>query len=144
MRHRSRVRMQGPLAPHQDVIWTDLLSRGYSPLSAKNLLRVAAHLSRWLEANGLSPRDLTRERIGEFPRDRRACGYTWGLTPRSLEPILPLPLIAVQTSDAILAWIRAWLSGTAAASANELARGMRRSIAASLGELTNSNERTNT
>lgn len=61
MLHRSRVLVRGPLALHQDVIWTDLLSRGYSPLSARNLLQVAAHLSRWLQAKGLSPRDLTRE-----------------------------------------------------------------------------------
>ncbi len=93
MLHPSRVRMRGPLAPHQDVIWTDLLSRGYSPLSAKNLLRVAAHLSRWLQAKGLSAQDLTREGIGEFFRHRRARGYTCWLTPRSLEPIL-LPLRA--------------------------------------------------
>ena len=88
MLHRSRVRVRGPLALHQDVIWTDLLSRGYSPLSARNLLRVAAHLSRWLQAKGLSPRDLTRERISEFLGHRRACGYTCWLTPRGLEGIL--------------------------------------------------------
>ena len=99
MLHRSRVRMRGPLAPHQDVIWTDLLSRGYSPLSAKNLLRVAAHLSRWLQVKGLSAQDLTRERIGKFLSDRRACGYTCGLTPRSLEPIL-LPLRAHNVASA--------------------------------------------
>lgn len=88
MLHPSRVRMWGPLAPHQDVIWTDLLSRGYSPLSAKNLLRVAAHLSRWLEAEGLSAQDLTRERIGEFCSHRRDCGYDHWFTPRGLEGIL--------------------------------------------------------
>ena len=93
MHHPSRVRMTGPLAPHQDVIWTDLLSRGYTRLSAKNLLRLAAHVSRWLEARGLSPQDLTRDRIGEFLDHRRAWGYTGWLTPRGLEPIL-LPLRA--------------------------------------------------
>ena len=93
MHHPSRVRMTGPLAPHQDVIWTDLLSRGYTRLSAKNLLRLAAHVSRWLEASGLSPQDLTRDRIGEFLGHRRACGYTGWLTPRGLEPVL-LPLQA--------------------------------------------------
>ena len=93
MLHPTRVRMTGPLAPHQDVIWTDLLSRGYSPLSAKNLLRVAAHLSRWLEAGGLLPQELTGEHISEFLGHRRACGYTCWLSPMGLEPIL-LPLRA--------------------------------------------------
>lgn len=88
MLHPSRVRMRGPLAPYQDVIWTDLLSRGYSPLSAKNLLRVAAHLSRWLQARGLSPPDLTGDHIDEFCRHRRDCGYVRWFTPRGLEGIL--------------------------------------------------------
>lgn len=88
MNNPSRVRMRGPLEPHQNVIWTDLLSRGYTWLSAKNVLRLAAHLSRWLEASGLSPQDLTRDRIGAFLRHRRTCGYTCRLSPRGLEPIL--------------------------------------------------------
>ena len=88
MYHPSGVRMTGPLAPYLDVIWTDLLSRGYTRLSAKNVVRLAAHLSRWLQARGLSPQDLKRDRIGEFLRHRRACGYTCWLSPRGLEPIL--------------------------------------------------------
>lgn len=91
MPHPSHVRMTGPLAAHQGVIWSDLLSRGYTWLSARNLLRLAAHVSRWLQVNGLSPQDLTHDRIGEFLRHRRACGYTYCPTQRGLEPIL-LPL----------------------------------------------------
>ncbi len=93
MQHPSHVRMTGPLAAHQGVIWSDLLSRGYTRLSARNLLRLAAHLSRWLAAGGLSPQGLTHNRIGEFLGHRRACGYTCWLSPRGLEPIL-LPLRA--------------------------------------------------
>lgn len=99
MLDRTGVRMMGPLVAHRHVIWADLLSRGYTRLSARNLLRLAAHVSRWLHARGLSPQDLTRERIGEFLRDRRAFGYTYGLTPRSLEPIL-LPLRAHHVAPA--------------------------------------------
>lgn len=88
MLDRTGVRMTGPLVAHRHVIWDDLLSRGYTRLSALNLLRLAAHVSRWLHARGLTAQDLTRDHIGEFLRDRRACGYTCGLTPRSLEPIL--------------------------------------------------------
>ena len=50
MSHPSRVRMTGPLVAYLDGLWSDLLRLGYSPLSARNLLRVAAHLSRWLQA----------------------------------------------------------------------------------------------
>jgi len=88
MPHPSRVRMTGSLAPYQDLIWTDLLARGYTRLSAKNLLRVAAHLSRWLESRGLSPRHLTAARIDAFCRHRRDCGYVQWFSPRGLQGIL--------------------------------------------------------
>jgi site-specific recombinase XerD len=80
--------MRGPLVPYQDVIWTDLLARGYTRLSAKNVLRVAAHLSQWLQAEGVSPEHLTRDRIDAFLGHRCAQGYTCWLSPRGLEPIL--------------------------------------------------------
>ena len=90
------VRMRGPLAVYQDAIWSALLGRGYTPLSAKNLLRVAAHLSRWLEAEGLCPLDLTPARIDSFLEHRVRCGYTCWRTSRGLEPILePLRSLGV-------------------------------------------------
>ena len=88
MIHASRVRMSGPLAPHQDTIWAALLVSGYAPDSARNLLRVAAHVSRWLDAQGLSVEDLTAARIDAFLRHRRARGYTCWVGPRGLNPIL--------------------------------------------------------
>ena len=88
MSHPSRVHMTGPLAVHQVGLWSDLLSLGYARFSARNLLRVAAHLSRWLQARHLSPPDLTADRIDAFLRDRRAAGYTCWRTPKGLEPIL--------------------------------------------------------
>jgi site-specific recombinase XerD len=88
MAHPSHVQMTGPLAPYQDILWTDLLALGYTRLSAKNLLRLAAHLSRWLQATGLPPDQLTRDRIDAFLRHRRAHGYTGWRSPKGLEPIL--------------------------------------------------------
>jgi len=88
MPHPSHVRMTGPLVSYQDVIWTDLLARGYAQLSARNVLRLAAHLSRWLQAEGLSPEHLTSDRINAFLRHRRARGYTCWRSPRGLAPIL--------------------------------------------------------
>jgi len=90
------VRMRGPLAVYQDAIWSALLGRGYTPLSAKNLLRVAAHLSRWLEAEGFCPLDLTPARIDSFLEHRVRCGYTCWRTSRGLDPILePLRSLGV-------------------------------------------------
>ena len=88
MTHPTDVRMTGPLAPLQDAIWNDLVGCGYSPLSAKNLLRVTAHLSRWMDAEDLSPQDLTEDRLQAFVRHRIDCGYTCWRTVRGIESIL--------------------------------------------------------
>jgi integrase/recombinase XerD len=88
MAQPPRVRMTGPLAPHQDALRSELLARGYAPLSAQNLIRVAAHLSRWLEEVRRSPLDLTAACLEEFLQHRRACGYAQWLTRKGLAPIL--------------------------------------------------------
>lgn len=83
-----RVRLTGPLARHRESLWAELLAQGYTPLSSGNLLRVMAHLSRWLDATGLDPGDLTEPRIDEFLAHRRAAGYTGWRTRRGLQPIV--------------------------------------------------------
>lgn len=84
----SSVRIRGPLVPHVDGFWSELMRHEYSPLSGGNLLRVAAHVSRWLEDSGLRPSDLSVERVGKFFAHRREEGYTQFRTPRALEPLL--------------------------------------------------------
>ena len=82
------VRVCGPLSPYRDGLWKDLLARGYSPTTAKILLILASHLSRWLEEEAMPPSALTRAQIDAFLTHRRRRGTTWRLTPRGLEPIL--------------------------------------------------------
>jgi site-specific recombinase XerD len=82
------VRVRGPLRAHVQGFWDELLTQGYAATSAKNLLRLAAHLSRWLKARGLALRDLTEDRAVAFARDRRDEGYTGFQTRRGLEPML--------------------------------------------------------
>lgn len=84
----THVRMAGPLASYREALHAGLLARGYAPLSAENLVRVAAHLSRWLEENKRSPSELTRGKIEAFLEHRRAQGYTQWRTPKGLVPIL--------------------------------------------------------
>ena len=84
----SRVRLGGPLAPYRDGLWAELLAQGYTPLSGLNLLRLMAHLSRWMEAQRMRPGELTSEQIDRFVRRRKASGYTHWLTPGGLEPVL--------------------------------------------------------
>jgi site-specific recombinase XerD len=65
-----------------------LRAAGYTPLTAVNVMRLMAHLSRWLSANGLGAADLTRGQVERYVAARRAEGRTSGLSPRSLDPIL--------------------------------------------------------
>ncbi len=81
------IRITGALAAHREGLWAALLALGYSPLSAANLLRVTAHLSRWLEERSVSLGALTHEHIAAFLEARRL-GYTQFFTHRALAPIL--------------------------------------------------------
>lgn len=84
----ARIRVTGPLVAHRQGLWDALLALGYRPLSSVNLLRLTAHLSRWLHERGLSLAEVTPERITAFCAARRRAGYTQFLTPRALAPIL--------------------------------------------------------
>lgn len=84
----ANVRVRGPLAPFLPELWVRLRVAGYTPLSAVNQLRLAAHLSRWLGANQLGVTDLTEDRIADFFSARRSAGYTGLLSPLSLAPLL--------------------------------------------------------
>lgn len=82
------VKFRGPLVPYVDGFWFELMRQGYAPFSGRNLLLVAAHVSRWLEDRGFGTLDLTGVRVDQFAADRRRQGYTQFLTPRAVEPLL--------------------------------------------------------
>jgi len=84
----ASVRFRGPLAPHVEGFWSELMGQGYAPFSGRNLLLLAAHVSRWLDERALGPRDLTAEHVARFAAHRRRQGYTQFLTPRAVEPLL--------------------------------------------------------
>lgn len=82
------VRFRGPLKAHVRGFWTALLAEGYAPLSARNLLQVAAHFSRWLEDHRFSLADLSEGRIARFLTYRRRVGYTQFLSRCGLRALL--------------------------------------------------------
>ena len=83
----SIVRVTGPLAPFAEGLRRFLLGEGYTPLSAANVLRLTAHLSRWMTTQRV-PAALTPTRIEQFLHHRRHSGYTRFRATRSLRPIL--------------------------------------------------------
>jgi hypothetical protein len=51
-----------------------LAGRGYRPGTAAKQLQSMAHLSRWMAAQGLEPRELRWAEIERFVQERRASG----------------------------------------------------------------------
>jgi integrase/recombinase XerD len=86
----ARVRVTGPLAPFAPMVKARLRERGYTPLSTVIVMRLVAHLSRWLEVNGLGVADLTSGQVERYASARRAEGRTSALLPRSVAPILAM------------------------------------------------------
>ena len=82
------VRMTGPLAPHATGLAGELARLGFTEMSARAQLGLAAHLSRWLAAAGLGTMALTAPVAEEYLAARRAAGYTAYLTPKALAPLL--------------------------------------------------------
>ncbi len=83
----SRVRFTGPLAPFAAGLRAALAALGYASTSASNQLQLAAHLSRWLQAQGLGPGDLSGVVLTEFLAGRRR-GYSNHYSIQALGPTL--------------------------------------------------------
>lgn len=84
----SRVEFVGPLVPYVAGFREELESQGYRRHAVADQLRVMAHVSRWLESNGLSENDFTPGRVEEFLGARRAAGYVLWRSPKGVAPLL--------------------------------------------------------
>lgn len=82
------VSVEGSLERHAASFAEHLLSLQYTRLSARNVLYLFAHLSRWLAARKLDASALTSGSASAFLRSRRRAGYTAQCSPRALEVIL--------------------------------------------------------
>ena len=82
-----RVRVSGPLAMYADGVRADLAARGYAAGSADRNLRTLAHVSRWMDGQGLSAGQLSAARLEEFLEARRREGYHHAL---SIQAVMPL------------------------------------------------------
>jgi integrase/recombinase XerD len=78
----------GLLAPFAEGFRAELLGQGYTHGSAAHQIHLMAHLSRWLEAQGLEPAALDERVASQFAAARRADGYAAQLSVRALMPLL--------------------------------------------------------
>jgi integrase/recombinase XerD len=84
----GRGHVTGLLAPYAEGFRETLLGQGYTWGSAAHQIHLMAHVSRWLEANGLGPADLDEGAAARFAAARRADGYAALRSARALAPLL--------------------------------------------------------
>lgn len=84
----TSVRFRGPLTDHVNGFWSALLGDGYSRLTARNHLRLAADFSRWLDDHRFRLGDLSDEMVDAFLKSRRRRGYTCYCTRDGVQPLL--------------------------------------------------------
>jgi integrase/recombinase XerD len=88
MSNPSRVVVSGPLSVFAPAFLEELLRHGYRPGAAAKQLQLLAHLSRWMQAHNLEPRDLRRVEIERFVQERRTMGRVQLASARALVPLL--------------------------------------------------------
>ena len=71
MRRLSISRVDGVLAPYASGFRSWLTERGYRPSTVEDQVWLMAHLSRWLDEQGMEPAALTDAAAEHFQRARR-------------------------------------------------------------------------
>ena len=79
--------LPGPLTEHAAGFAAELHRQGFTPLSVVHQLRLAAHLSRWMQDRSVDLGQLTADRVDEFLVERRTT-HTNRYSHRSLRPLL--------------------------------------------------------
>ncbi len=84
----ARVRVAGPLESFAAGFAAVLVEQGYASQPAAQQLRLMAHVSRWLAADGKQAAALNVVTVEAFVISRRAAGYSNHLTASALGPLL--------------------------------------------------------
>jgi site-specific recombinase XerD len=87
MKDALRARVRGPLRPYVKGFVFALAEQGVAPGTAVLLVNLLAHLSRWMDGEGLGVEDLTPAVVERFMVERQAL-YTHHVTPRALRPLM--------------------------------------------------------
>ncbi len=78
----------GPLEQYAPGFRSWLLDNGYAPLTTVPQLQLMAHVSRWLEREGLVAGELTGSEAGRFLVAHQAAGYRQPKSAAGLRPLL--------------------------------------------------------
>jgi site-specific recombinase XerD len=113
------ARVVGPLESHAAGFAEYLAGRGYTLSTRRQHMTLVAHLSRWLDREGLDTAGLTAEVAHRYVEARAAAGYRAYRSRRSLDPLLSYlrgvgaalgePTAVLATVDALVERFRAYL-----------------------------------
>jgi integrase len=117
---RYPVRPSGPLAGWVHPFRVELIGQGFTARTAQDNAYLLAHLSRWLQREGLDPAALGAEEIAAFAVARRDGGYRRWRTVASLRSMLAFlrgqglvpaeqPRLQVDPVNALLGRYQLWL-----------------------------------
>jgi len=127
----ERVRVSGPLVRFADGFRVDLLEQGYSLWGAQAQVYLLAHVSRWMESEGLEVGAVTPDRLERYFVWRRCQGYRSSLSPSSLHRllgyldrigVLPPDATVPSAVDQLLAEFRDYLLGERGMNASSVAK----------------------
>lgn len=146
-RRPRRIVVEGPLAAFADGLRRELAGQGYAVDTVGDHVHLLADLSGWLDDQGLTPQELTTQRVEEFLRDRRQRGCRAGVTARAVAPLLgylrglllvppPVPRVPATPEEMLLANYRGHLLGERGVTASTATHYLRcaRGFLRSLGE----------
>lgn len=111
-------RRPGLLGPYVEGYQGWLLDLGYTPDTARNMLKELGQVGCWLASEGLTTDDLDEVRVLEFRAFRRQAGYRRAPGPRALVPLLrylrevgatPEPLPSTAPLDVLLRRYHCWM-----------------------------------
>ncbi len=84
----DRVRVSGPLAGFADGFRGQLGEQGYKPYAMQFQLQLLAHLSRWMQAQGVDVGELSPVIVERFLAERRGQRYASRISLKGLRPLL--------------------------------------------------------
>jgi integrase/recombinase XerD len=84
----DRVRVSGPLALFADGFRGQLGEQGYTPCGVQFQLQLLAHLSRWMQAQGVDLGELSPVIVERFLVERRRQRYASRISVKGLRPLL--------------------------------------------------------
>ncbi len=84
----DRVRVSGPLALFADGFRGQLGEQGYTPCAVQFQLQLLAHLSCWMQDQGVDVGELSPVIVERFLTERRAQRYASRISVKGLRPLL--------------------------------------------------------